>query len=301
MELRRLRYLVAVAEELHFGRAAARLNMSQPPLSQQILRLEEELGVKLFERTKRAVRITDAGRRVVNEAYQVLARLAHFSAVAAHAGEGQIGHLSVGAPGGASDILIETLRLLRKSSPGVHIELQSMTTGMQVDALRERKIEVGFLNLPIHEPLLVLEKVNQEPLCLAMPPQHPFCKKPKIPISLLNNEPMILFPRRVTPGLHDSITVMCRNAGFTLNVVHEVDSIVGGLTLVSAGFGLAFTTPSLQRLWPDVVIRPIQGAADIKQAVAYRHDSVTPVLETFLKAVRQASRKKGRTNLVAEV
>src|SRR6185295_12360422 len=155
MELRHLRYLVAVAEELHFGRAAARLNMSQPPLSQQIRHLEQELGVKLFERTKRAVQITDAGRRVVNEAYQVLARVSHFAAVAMHAGEGQIGHLSVGVPGGESDIVIETLRALKKSSPGLRIELQFMTTGTQIDALRERKIDMGFLNLPVHEPLLV--------------------------------------------------------------------------------------------------------------------------------------------------
>jgi len=293
MELRHLRYLVAVAEELHFGRAAIRLNMSQPPLSQQIRHLEDELGVKLFDRTKRAVKITDAGKRVVNEAYQVLARMEHFSAVAGQAGEGQIGHLSVGVPGGASDILIKALRSLKKSSPGLHIELQFMTTGMQVEALRERKIDVGFLNLPVYEPLLVLEKVSQEALCLAIPPEHELSKKLRIPISSLKDQPMILFPRRVSPGLHDSITVMFRNAGFTLNVVHEVDNIVGGLTLVSAGFGLAFTTPSLQQLWPDVVFRPIQGAADIQQAVAYRHDHISPVLETFLRAVRHACPKSG--------
>ena len=295
MEIRHLRYLVAVAEELHFGRAAARLNMSQPPLSQQIRHLEQELGVKLFERTKRAVQITEAGKRVVNEAYQVLTRVAHFSAVASYGGEGQIGHLSIGVPGGASDILIETLRDLKKSSPQLRIELQFLTTALQIDALRERKIEVGLLNLPVHEPLLILEKVNQEPLCLAMPPGHLLARKPRIPIALLKNQPMILFPRRVTPGLHDSITVMCRNAGFMLNVVHEVDSIVGGLTLVSAGFGLAFTTPSLHHLWPDVVFRPILGAPDITQAVAYRHDSINPVLETFLRAVRHSSRKRENT------
>ena len=122
MEFRHLRYLVAVAEELHFGRAAIRLNMSQPPLSQQIRQLEEELGVQLFERTKREVRLTDAGRRLVNEAHQVLGRIDHFSKVAAQAGEGEIGHLSVGVTGGVNPILVETLRLLGKKYPGVRIE-----------------------------------------------------------------------------------------------------------------------------------------------------------------------------------
>src|SRR5262245_56521590 len=148
MELRHLRYLVAVAEELHFGRAAIRLHISQPPLSQQIRQLEEELGVQLFERTKREVKLTDAGRRIVNEAYQVLRQADHFVNVASKASEGGIGHLSIAGPGGVNEILVKTLRLFAARYPGVQVELQFMSTGSQIEALRERRVQVGFLNLP---------------------------------------------------------------------------------------------------------------------------------------------------------
>src|SRR6185436_1328001 len=124
MELRHLRYFLAVAEELHFGRAAIRLNISQPPLSQQIRQLEEELGVRLFQRTKREVRLTEAGKRVGSEAHQVRGQIDHFAKVAAQAGEGEIGHLSVGVPGGVNEILVETLRLVARRYPAVSIELQ---------------------------------------------------------------------------------------------------------------------------------------------------------------------------------
>ena len=287
MELRHLRYLVAVAEELHFGRAAIRLNISQPPLSQQIRQLEEELGVQLFQRTKREVRLTEAGTRVVKEAYLVLGQIDHFCNVAAQAGVGEIGHLSVGVPLGVNPTLVETLRLLRREYPGLRIELLSMNTGLQIEALREGRIGVGFLSLPVLEPALILETISSDPLWLAFPKDHPLLRHRRVPLAALANEPMILFPRRVTPGLHDSITGMCRDAGFTLNVVHEVDSISGGLTLASAGLGISFCTPSMHRLAPDIAYRPIAEPAVIEQAVAYRRDAQSPVLETFLRVMRQ--------------
>src|SRR6185436_15739027 len=151
MELRHLRYLIAVAEELHFGRAAIRLHISQPPLSQQIRQLEEELGVKLFNRTKREVRLTEAGRRMVNEAYQVLRQVDQFVGVASKASEGAIGHLSVAGPGGINEILVDVLRIFAARYPSVQIELQFMSTGLQIEALREGRVQVGFLNLPVND------------------------------------------------------------------------------------------------------------------------------------------------------
>jgi DNA-binding transcriptional LysR family regulator len=294
MELRHLRYLIVLAEELHFSRAAIRLNISQPPLSQQIRQLEKELGVQLFERTKRHVRLTEPGKRIVKEARQVLARVDHFAKVASQAGGGEIGHLSVGVAGGVNEVLVDTLRLLGRNYPGVHIELQYLSTGMQVEALRERRIDVGFLNMPLQEPTLVIERIKTEPLKLALPKGHPLTRLQRIPLSALADQRFILFPRRVTPGLHDTVTGMCRKAGFTLNVVHEVDSMVGGLTLVSAGMGVAFGTPSVQRLWPDIAFRPISPEASVEQAVAYNQGGPSsPVLDIFLRALHQAVRKSG--------
>lgn len=287
MELRHLRYLVAVAEELHFGRAALRLNISQPPLSQQIRQLEEELGVVLFLRSKREVRLTEAGKRVVDEAYQVLGQIDHFRKVAAQAGVGEIGHLSVGVPGGANEILVQTLRLLLRQSPGVRIELQHMSTGMQIEALRDGRIGVGFLNLPVQDPMLVWETIRTEPIWVALPKGHHLARHSRVPLKALANQRMIMFPRRVSPGLHDLITSMCRNADFNLNVVHEVDSIVGSLTLVSADLGTAFCTPNVRELWPDIDFRPLQGAPQLEQAVAYRRDAHSPVLSVFLAVVRK--------------
>ena len=292
MELRHLRYLVAVAEELHFGRAAIRLNISQPPLSLQIQHLEAELAVQLFERTKRKVRLTEAGKRVVNEAHQVLTRVDHFLRVAAQAGSGEIGHLSVGVPGSASEYLIQTLKTLGGEYPGVRIELHSMNTGLQIEALREGRIGVGFLNLPIQEPALTLERISRKPLWLALPKGHRLARLPRVPLAAIAEEEMILFPRRVTPGLHDVITGMFRAAGLTLNVVHEVDNIVGGLTLVSANLGAAFCTPDIKRLWPNLVFRPIEGSAYVEQAVAYLREAESPVLGVFLNTLRQSIRKQ---------
>jgi DNA-binding transcriptional LysR family regulator len=139
----------------------------------------------------------------------------------------------------------------------------------------------------------VIEKIKAEPLRLALPKGHQLARFQRIPLSALADQRIILFPRRVTPGLHDTISGMCRKAGFILNVVHEVDSMVGGLTLVSADMGIAFSTPSLQRLWPDIVFRPISPSASIERAVAYNHEATSPVLDVFLRAVRQAVRKSG--------
>jgi DNA-binding transcriptional LysR family regulator len=291
MEFRHLRYLVALADELHFGRAALRLHISQPPLSQQIRQLEKELGVQLFERTNRKVRLTDAGRRLVDEANLVLGSIDHISRIASQAGGGEIGHLSVGVTGSINQALIDTMRLLGRKHPAVRIELQYMSTGTQVEALREGRIDIGFLSLPIHDPTLILEKTKTEPLWIAMPKTHPLARVRKVPPSSLANQDIILFPRRVTPGLHDTITNMCSEAGFTLNVVHEVDSMVGGLTLVSAGLGIAFTTPDAQKLWPDIAFRPIESSVTVEQGIAYNREAMSPVLETFLHALRETLRK----------
>jgi DNA-binding transcriptional LysR family regulator len=183
MQLRDLRYIVAVAEELNFSRAAMRLNMSQPPLSHQIQQFENELGVRIFQRTKREVRLTEAGRRIVAEAYRVLSRVDRLTKVASQARDGEIGHLSVGALGGVEEILVETLNIFARQHPGVHVELQYISTAAQIQGLREGRIQVGFLSLPIHQETLVAETVKQEPLRIALPRTHPLARCERVALS----------------------------------------------------------------------------------------------------------------------
>ena len=292
MELRHLRYFVVVAEELHFGRAAMRLHISQPPLSQQIIQLEAELGVKLFERSKRKVHLTEAGKRVLAEANLLLGHVDYLTNVAALAGGGEIGQLSIGVPSGVNDVLIETLKLVARKYPGVRIELQYMTTGIQIEALRDGRIQVGFLNLPVHHSDFVLETVSTEPLWLAMPRGHPIARYKEVPLAALDGEEMIIFFRRVAPGLHDAITGLFGDNNIRLNTVHETDNVVASLTLVSAGLGIAFCTPSVRRFWPNLVFRPLKSFVCVEQAVAYRRESQSSVLHTFLKELRHVVRRK---------
>ena len=292
MELRHLRYLVALAEELHFGRAAIRLNISEAPLGHQIQQLEESLGLRLFHRRKREVRLTEAGKRIVTEAYRVLRQFDQFSRIATQAGKGEIGHLSVGVTSGPNEILTETLRLFARRHPGIHVELRFMTTGEQTEALREHQIHAGFLNLPVHGSDLSFETVSREPLCLAIPPGHPLARRRGIALEELKGQPVVMFSRRVSPGLHDAITGMCRNAGFSLNVVHETDNVVASLTLVSAELGVSFCTPTIRQLWPDLEVRPLLNSMPVEQAVAYRRDAQNTALAIFLDVVRQVARKE---------
>lgn len=294
MELRHLRSLVTLAEELHFGRAAICLNVSQRPLSEQIQQLEEALGTRLFHRTRREVRLTEAGKRIVTEAYCVLHQFDQFSRIAAQAGEGQIGHLSVGVPSGPNEILTETLRLFALRHPGIHVQLRSMTTGEQTEALREHRIHAGFLNLPVQGSDLSFETVSREPLCLAMPRGHPLARRRDIALEELKGQPVVMFSRRVSPGLHDAITGMCRNAGFSLNAVHETDNVIASLTLVSAELGVCFCTPTIRQLWPDLEVRPLLNSVPVEQAVAYRQDAQNTALEVFLDVVRRVACKQSR-------
>ena len=295
MELRHLRYLVAVAEELNFGRAAIRLRISQPPLSQQIRQLEEELGVRLFDRTKRHVKLTEAGKRILVEAQQILSQVDHFVNVASRVSEGAIGRLAVAGTGGINDVLVAALRRFTHQYPGVHIELQLMNTALQIEALREKHVHLGFLSLPVDDPNLKLETVKREPMWLAIPKENPLATYKKIPLASLEKQPIVMFARRVSPGLHDVIIATCLNAGLSLNVVHEVDNITASLTMVTAGLGLAFCSPSLRRFWPDIAFRPFREAVPaLEYAVAYRREAQSPLVDSFLAVVRQVARQNSR-------
>jgi DNA-binding transcriptional LysR family regulator len=189
MELRHLHYFIAVAEELHFSRAAERLCISQPPLSQQIRDLEEELGVKLFERTKRHVHLTEAGKVFLDRSYLLLAQLEQAIAATQRIGRGEVGQLAIGFVDSAMyTSLPEMLKGFREQFPAVELRLQEMTTAQQIQALYDKQIDVGIVRSAISEPSLSVECLLPESLVLALPENHPLSAQTQVSLSALADE-----------------------------------------------------------------------------------------------------------------
>ena len=288
-ELRHLRYFVAVAEELNFTRAAARLHIAQPPLSQQIRQLEEELGARLFDRTKHEVRLTEAGRAALGEARQTLAQAERVAIAARRVSEGVSGRLRLGFPGSfPHTTLPEMLRAFRAKFPGVQLNLQECSTEEQLELLAAGKIDVGFVRLPVEgaPESLALKPILREPLILALPKKHTLARRAKVPVRALAGEPFILFPRHAAPGLYDQIEALCRRAGFKPLVAQEATQIQTIISLVSAGLGVAIVPRSMQTLHREqVVYRPLGGRSVMTEmAIAYEKGNPSLALRSFLGA-----------------
>jgi DNA-binding transcriptional LysR family regulator len=298
MELRHLRYFLAVAEELHFGRAAARVQIAQPPLSQQIRQLEQELGVALFNRTKRRVELTPAGRAFLEHARQILAEAERAKRVAQRAGRGEIGRLAIGFASSADlDILPRVLRVWHERFPDVEIELHALLTSAQVDGLRRGRIQVGFVRLPMEETNLVVESIQREALVAALPDGHRLARRARVRLAELASDTMILFPRHTAPGYYDVFISACRRAGFTPQLLHP-GSMQTNLGLVSAGLGVSLLPASIRNLRrAGVVYRPLAPPVpQVEMGMAHRRDEPSAVLPAFLETVRDVVRReRGRS------
>lgn len=289
-ELRHLRYFVAVAEELSFTRAAARLHIAQPPLSQQIRQFEDDLGVKLFDRTKHQVRLTEVGRAVLEEAQRTLVQAGRVAVAARRAAEGQTGSLTVAFSSSMPHtVLPRVLRAFRSRFPGVNLSLQERSTEEQIELLRSGSVDVGFLRLPVDDPegRLVVQPILTERLILALPKGHRLAKRRAVAVKSLAKEPFVSLPRHAAPGLHEQIEAMCRRAGFRPIVSQEAQQIQAIIGLVSAGLGVAIVPASIQSLHrKQVVYRPIQGPPAItRMAVAYEAENASPAFRSFLRVV----------------
>ncbi|MDB5690476.1 MAG: Transcriptional regulator, LysR family [Sphingomonas bacterium] len=260
MELRHLRYFVAVAEELHFGRAAVRLGITQPPLSQQIAALEEELGVTLFERTSRHVALTGPARLFLTEARKTLAQAAHAIDIARRAQQGEVGELSIGFSSSVpfTPVVVEALSAFRESRPAVRLNLTEMPRGEQIDALVQDRIDIGFirgfetpaLSIPINVRMLLTE-----PLLVAMRSDHPLAAQKRLPtIDDLRDAPFVLYQRTFGAGFNEHLTQLCARAGFTPRVVQEATGLSTLLGLVAAGMGITILTRSLGVLHPENIV-----------------------------------------------
>jgi DNA-binding transcriptional LysR family regulator len=290
VELRHLEYFVAVAEELHFGRAAARLRIAQPPLSQQIRKLEEELEVQLFYRTKRHVQLTEVGEIFLEEARQTLAQAARAREMAQKASRGELGRLAIGFVGSAvSEALPLLLVRFRERFPDVELTLRELTTSQQIRALREGRIQIGLLRPPINDVTLSVETLLKEPLLVALPEQHLLAARRSLSVETLANERFIIFPRPQGPGLYDQIISLCQQAGFSPHIVQEAIQMQTILGLVAAGLGIALIPASARHLRSgEVVYCTLQPSViHVEMALAWPKDAASPVLQAFLGVARE--------------
>ncbi len=287
---------MAVAEELHFGRAAERLFMAQPPLSQQIKQLETEIGVRLFERTNRRVGLTAAGRSFLLDVTAILRRVDEASERAVRASRGESGSLSVAFVGSLSyDVFPDILRTFRDKYPDVELVLNELLGHEQNQALLERKIHIGFSRLPELAPGIVHEVLAKDPLLVAVPTDHPLARHMEIDMDLLKDEPYIQFPQSLLSGYARLIVRLCETRGFSPNVVQKVDAVETAISLVVAGLGLTIVPGVVQNLRRDgVVYRPIsEPAPTIDLTMAYLEDESSPILPRFLEIARKALATQG--------
>lgn len=294
MELRHLRYFLTVAEELSFTRAAERLHMAQPPLGQQIRQLEKELGVELFYRTKRRVRLTAAGEAFLEEARSALDRVETAAESARRASRGEVGTLAVGFVGSAAyDVLPEILKAFRGRYPEVEIALEELTTTQQIQALGEGRIEVGFVRPPVEEESLAVKTVLREPLVAVLPGDHPLSGSEDLPLSALKNEPFVMTPRRLGPSFYDRIVGACQNAGFSPRVVQEAIQMQTIVGLVAGGIGVALVPASESNLTrKGVVYKSVRDRGlEVELAAVWRPEAPSPTLLAFLEIVDEVSKK----------
>lgn len=288
MELRHLRYFLAVAEELHFGRAAMRLQMAQPPLSQQIKQLETELGVQLFARTRRKVALTAAGEVLQQESQQILQQLEQTVSRTQQAGRGELGRLAIAFVSSAMySLLPDYLKQFREQYPHVDIVLHELSTQAQIKGLLDGRLDVGFMRPPIDHDRLRSRTVLQEPLVTALPLSHKLASQQHLAIQALREEPFVLFPRAMATRLYDQIISLCHQGDFSPTVVQQAAQMQTILSLVAAEIGVAIVPESLQNLQRQGVnFVPFKAATpQAEVCVVWQHHQMAPTVEIFLQGI----------------
>ena len=292
MEQRQLRRFVAVADDLHFTRAAARLGIPQPALSVHIRRLEAEVGVALFRRTKRRVELTAAGQVLLTEARRALAQLDWAVGAARRAEQGEVGRLALGFVGPAAySVLPPVLRVFHERFPDVELDVDELNTGRQLPALREGRLHLGLLRppAPADGDGLVIETVLREAVVVALRRGHRLAGDRPVHLRELADEPLLLFRRDLEPTLYDTYLRLCAEAGITPRILHAANPLHLIVSLVAAGLGFALLPASVRNLQrPDVVYRPLAPQPPkVEVAAAWRPDDPSPVLRAFLTVMRE--------------
>jgi DNA-binding transcriptional LysR family regulator len=294
-ELRQWRQFLVLAEELHFGRAAARLAMTQPPLTQAIAALEAALGVRLFDRTPRSVRLTAAGLALVPEVRELLARAQALPALARAAAQGQTGRLRVAFVSTVGyELLPRWVRAFRERWPDIALELEEATGDVQLERLARGEIDAGLMLHPPGEVAGALSvlPIATEPLVLALPHHHPLALAPRLSLAAVLREPVVLFPRRILPAVHDALVALYRAHGQEPRVAQEAIQMQTIVNLVSAGLGLAWVPQSVKQFQrPGVVYRPAPArrGAELPRcdtSLVWRAQPASPALGHFIDFAR---------------
>jgi DNA-binding transcriptional LysR family regulator len=290
MELKHLTSFIAVAEQLSFVRAAERLYLSQPALTGQIQRLEEELGVQLLVRNRRTVKLTDAGKVFLAEARATLSRARLAADRAQKAARGEIGRLRIGF---VSSAVLETVPSIvvafRKQYPEVTLDLMNLRTVSQVKKLIDKTLDIGFLRLPLSNDHLQTTIIHREPFLLVLPKGHPRARDKQVHIANLRNESFVAYGRRWAPGFFDSVVQMCVKEGFSPNIVQETGEMYTAIALIAAGAGIAILPKSVVLAQSkNIVMKPLAGSVPTSEiAIATRVGNNSLIVRSFIELAAQ--------------
>ncbi|MEC4722588.1 LysR family transcriptional regulator [Noviherbaspirillum sp. CPCC 100848] len=298
MELRHIRYFLAVAEEGNVTRAAEKLGIGQPPLSQQILALEREMGVQLFRRTGHGVSLTEAGESLLADARRLLddAQLAVLNAQ--RAGRGETGRLNLGFTASAAynPAVPALIRAFRNAYPGVGLSLTEGNTAQLLAYLEEGRLDLAFLRPGGRSFAGVsLYQIENERMKIVLPVKHPLAAKKKLPLAALAGESFVLIPREASPTLHDEIVSACRQAGFEPTLGQQAPQLSSVVSLVSAEFGVSIVPASVSQIQAEGVVYVDIGGMSVKTrlALASRESDGSSKTANFLAVVRQARSGQG--------
>ena len=296
LDLRRLRYFIGVAEELHFGRAARRLNLSQPSLSIQVRALERDIGTPLLVRTQRRVELTEAGRALLEDGRRLIDQSAAAVVQARRAATGSVGRLSIGFVSTADySILPPLVRSFRRKYPGVALKLLELTNDLQEALLLSGELDLGLSVLPTPAPELRTRVVFREPLIAAVPASYALAKGVlRIWLRNLAHEEFILFPRALSPGLYDLVIAACQRAGFTPSLAQEAIQMQTILGLVAAGLGVAIVPRCMSKLERSDIRYLALESTDfvVETSALWQAGNEAPALAALLAELPKAIRRK---------
>jgi LysR family transcriptional regulator, hca operon transcriptional activator len=291
VELRHLRYFVAVAEELSFTRAAARLNTAQPSLSQQIRRLEKAVGVKLLDRSRHHVALTNAGRIFLRQAKDILGRVEHARRLARQAADGRAGDLSVGTFPSADVRILPALRpLVAEHLPDLRLILHSKYAIEPLSGLHAGTLDVAFMRGPTEAAGLEMVELLRERIVLVLPSHHALARRKQIPVKMLDDLPCITIERSLSPALHDATANLYREARIRMHAVSSADNVLGHLQMVQEGLGFALLPESMNALLPaGVTFRPLDcdPVPTVSIVVAWKSGNASRLVREFVSLVRR--------------